>query len=285
MRMKKWSAIALLGSLMGTCFTAGVYAQDVLQRVDAYLRNDFKIVVNGQQVTLANPPLIYNNSSYLPVKELGNYLGAVVNWQESSKTIYINPRINPGQPTEGNNINYTEIVFQYPYVQYFDYRGATYPILTNTTEMTYYRLKDVERMGVPTVGLRKAKEKYSEEIYVGEDELKKVWGSEPPQSSYMYNEGVTVTGENDPIKIKALKDYVESFRYYEIDKIPYMSSPIIIDALPELNTYSYLLVENGHYFRTTLRLAQSNNTNSNNQPEYVVGSSSKENIEVVKVNK
>ena len=74
---------------MGTCFGAGVYAQDVLQRVDAYLRNDYKVVVNGQAVQLNNPPLIYNNSSYLPVKELGGYLGAVVNWQESTKTIYL----------------------------------------------------------------------------------------------------------------------------------------------------------------------------------------------------
>ncbi|MZQ81744.1 hypothetical protein GQF01_06295 [Paenibacillus sp. 5J-6] len=282
MKMKKWSAVVLLGSLMGTCFTAGVYAEDVLQRVDAYLRNDFKVVVNGQQVKLNNPPLIYNNSSYLPVKEIGNYLGAVVNWQESTKTIYMNPRINPGQPAEGNETGYTEIVFQYPYVQYFEYRGATYPVVTNMTEQTYYRLVDVERMGVPTAGLRKAKEKYSQELYVGEEELKKAWGSQPPQVSYSNTDGVPITGENDPVKLKALKDYVEDFRFYEINKMPFISSPIVIDALPELDTYSYLLTENGHYFRTTLKLTQVNGIN--NQLGYVVGSSSKEDIEVTKVN-
>ncbi|NOV03331.1 stalk domain-containing protein [Paenibacillus planticolens] len=281
MKMKKWTKITILGTLMTTCFTAGVYAQDVLQRVDAYLRSDFSVVVNGQQVKLANPPLIYNNSSYLPVKELGNYLGAIVNWQDSTKTIYINPRVNPAQPSEGNETNYTDIVFQYPYVQYFDYLGATYPVLTNTTEQAYYRLADVERMGLKTAGLRKAKEKYSEELYVGEDELKKVWGNQPPQVSYANYNAVPITGEKDPVKLKAIKEYVEGFRYYEIDKMPYMTSPIIIDALPEPNTYSYLLSENGHYYRTILKLTQINSIN--NTPDYVVGSSSKEDIQVEKV--
>ncbi|MBP1961299.1 stalk domain-containing protein [Paenibacillus aceris] len=281
MKMKKWTKITILGTLMGTCFTAGVYAQDVLQRVDAYLRSDFNVVVNGQQVKLANPPLIYNNSSYLPVKELGSYLGAVVNWQDSTKTIYINPRINPGQPEEGNETNYTNIVFQYPIVQYFDYLGATYPVLTNMTEQAYYRLTDVERMGVKTAGMRKAKEKYSEELYVGEDELKKVWGNNPPQISYANYDAVTIIGEKDPVKRKAINDYVESFRYYELDKVQFATSPIIVDALPELNTYSYLLSENGHYYRTTLKLTQVNGIN--NQPDYVVGSSSKEDIQVEKI--
>lgn len=281
MKMKKAYKIAILGTLMGTCFTAGVYAQDVLERVDAYLRKDFHVVVAGQQVKLANPPLIYNNASYLPVKELGNYLGAVVNWQDSTKTIYINPRINVLQPHEGNETNYTEIVFQYPYVQYFDYLGGTYPVLTNMTEMTFYRLADVERMGVKTAGLRKAKEKYSEELYVSEEELKKVWGDQPPQVSYSNYGSVPVIGEKDPIKLKTIQEYVESFRYYELDKVPYMTSPIVIDALPEINTYSYLLTENGHYYRTKLTLREV--SNFNNQPSYVVGSSSKEDIQVQQI--
>ena len=40
MRMSKWSKIAVIGTLMGTRFTAGVYEEDVLKRVDAYLGND-----------------------------------------------------------------------------------------------------------------------------------------------------------------------------------------------------------------------------------------------------
>lgn len=135
-------------------------------------------------------------------------------------------------------------------------------------------------MGVSTGGLRKAKEKYSEDIYVSEEELKKSW-KETPQISYLINEPIVITGEQDPVKLKTIRAYVEGFRYYEINKVPYMTNPIIIDALPEENTYSYLLTENGHFYRTTLKLTQING--NNNKPDYVVGSSSKEDIQVTRV--
>ncbi|MFD0697242.1 stalk domain-containing protein [Paenibacillus sp. GCM10027628] len=280
MSMPKWSKLTIIGTLMGTCFTAGVYAQDLIQRVDAYLRNDFNVVVNGQQVKLANPPLIYNNSSYLPVKELSTYLGAVVNWKDSNKTIYINSRINPQQPTEGNDTNYTEIVLQSPYAQYMDYLGATYPVLTNMTDQTYYRLKDMERMGIDTQGLRKAKEKYTGDLYISEAEIKTRW-KETPQISYVMNEPLVITGETDDLKRKVIKEYVDGFRFYQVNNVPYMTSPIIVDALPEENTYSYLLTENGHFYRTTLKLTKVMSMNST--MDYVVGSSSKEDIQVTRV--
>ncbi|WNR46516.1 stalk domain-containing protein [Paenibacillus roseipurpureus] len=276
-KMPKWSKVAIFGALMGTCFGAGVYAQDVLQRVDAYLRSDYKVVVNGQAIQLTNPPLIYNNSSYLPVKELAGYLGATVNWTESTKTIYVNARVNPNQPTEGNQTNYSEIVLQYPYAQFMDYRGATYPVLVNMADQTYYRLVDVQRMGIRTDGLRKAKEKYTEELYVSEAELRNVWGNEPPQMSYSNYEPLVVTGEKDPAKLKALKSFVDQFRYLKINDIVIMSNPIILDKLTEENTYSYLLTDNGHYYRTTIKLTPI--TNANSTLDYSVGSSSKVDIQ------
>ncbi|CAN7505733.1 stalk domain-containing protein [Paenibacillus sp. LjRoot56] len=281
-KMPKWSKVAIVGTLMGTCFGAGVYAQDVLQRVDAYLRSDYKVVVNGQAVQLANPPLIYNNSSYLPVKELAGYLGAVVNWQENTKTIYVVPRVNSNQPTEGNESNYTEIILQYPYAQYVDYQGATYPVLLNNTDQTYYRLSDIERMGIRTDALRKAKEKFTGQVYVSESELKNVWGNQPPQMSYSRFESLVVSGETDPIKLKALKAYVESYRYFVVDKVSYSWNPIIIDKLPEENTYYYLLNNNGHFFKTTIKLTPFTNY-SNEISDYLVASTSVEDIEAGKV--
>jgi hypothetical protein len=281
-KMPKWSKVAIVGTLMGTCFGAGVYAQDVLQRVDAYLRSDYKVVVNGQAVQLANPPLIYNNSSYLPVKELAGYLGAVVNWQESTKTIYVVPRVNPNQPAVGNESNYTEMVLQFPYAQYMDYQGATYPVLLNNADQTYYRLSDIERMGIRTDGLRKAKEKFTDQVYVSETELKNVWGNQPPQMSYSRYESLVVSGETDPLKLKALKTYVESYRYFVVDKVSYSWNPIIIDKLPEENTYYYLLNNNGHFFKTTVKLTPFINY-SNEISDYLVASTSVEDIEAGKV--
>ncbi|KRE90495.1 hypothetical protein ASG89_09420 [Paenibacillus sp. Soil766] len=283
-KLPKWSKMAIIGTLMGTCFGAGVYAEDVLQRVDAYIRNDFKVVVNGQAVKLANPPLIYNNTSYLPVKELGGYLGAVVNWQDSTKTIFVNPRVNPNQPTEGTASNYLEITLQFPYAQYMDYRGATYPMLINNTDQVYYRLIDVERMGIRTDGLRKAKEKFTEQLYVSETELKNVWGNEPPKISYTNFEPIVVTEENDPLKLKKLKEYAEDFRYLQIGQVSVASNPIIFDKLKEENTYSYLTSdETGHFYRTTITLTQT--TAWNNTIDYFVGSSAKEDIQAGKVTK
>ncbi|CAN7453585.1 stalk domain-containing protein [Paenibacillus sp. LjRoot153] len=281
-KMPKWSKVAIVGTLMGTCFGAGVYAQDVLHRVDAYLRNDYKVVVNGQAVQLANPPLIYNNSSYLPVKELAGYLGAVVNWQENTKTIFVVPRVNPNQPTVGNESNYTEIILQYPYAQYMDYQGATYSVLMNNTDQTYYRLSDIERMGIRTDGLRKAKEKFTGQVYVSETELRNVWGKEPPQMSYSNYESLVVSGETDPLKLKALKTYVESYRYFVVDKVSYSWNPVIIDKLPEENTYYYLLNNNGHFFKTTIKLTPFINY-SNEISDYLVASTSVEDIEAGKV--
>jgi hypothetical protein len=281
-KMPKWSKVAIVGTLMGTCFGAGVYAQDVLQRVDAYLRSDYKVVVNGQAVQLANPPLIYNNSSYLPVKELAGHLGAVVNWQESTKTIYVVPRVNTNQPVVGNESNYTEMVLQFPYAQYMDYQGATYPVLLNNADQTYYRLSDIERMGIRTDGLRKAKEKFTDQVYVSEAELKNVWGNQPPQMSYSRYESLVVSGETDPLKLKALKTYVESYRYFVVDKVSYSWNPVIIDKLPEENTYYYLLNNNGHFFKTTVKLTPFINY-SNEISDYLVASTSVEDIEAGKV--
>lgn len=280
-KMPKWSKVAIIGTLMGTCFGAGVYAQDVLQRVDAYIRNDYKVVVNGQAVQLVNPPLIYNNSSYLPVKELGGYLGAIVNWQESTKTIFINPRVSLSQATDGNQSSYSEMVLQYPYAQLMDYRGATYPVLMNMADQTYYRLADLDRMGVRTDGLRKSKEKYTGQLYVSETELRNVWGNEPPQMSYSNYEPLVVTGEKDPLKLKALKAYVDQYRYFVLDKVSYSWNPIIMDKMTTENTYSYLLNNNGHYFRTTITLTPIM-SNGDAILDYMLSSSTMEDIEAGK---
>jgi len=281
MKMPKWIKLTIAGTVMGACFTAGVYADDIIQRVDAYLRPDFNIVVNGQTVKLNNPPLIYNNASYLPVKEIGTYLGAVVNWKESNKTIYVNSRINAGQPETGNDTNYTDIVLLSPNAQYMEYLGGVYPVLLNYTDQLYYRLKDIDRMGIDTQGLRKAKDRYTGDLYVNETELKTRW-KETPQPTYLADEPVVITGETDSDKRKAIQKYVDDFRYYQIGKDYFADAPIIVDALPEENTYSYLLSENGHFYRTTLRLTKS--TEFTNSVAYVVGSSSKEDIQVTNGN-
>jgi len=275
---RKWKKVALLGALMGTCFTAGVYAQDVVQRVDAYLRSDFKIVVNGEPITLDHPTLVYNDSSYLPLKELAGYLGATVNWQGETQTIYINSKISAEQ-TDGNvSENYPEFTLTYPYAYNMQYLGGVYPVLMNMSDKTYYRVKDVTRMGIDTNGLQKVREKYTGELYVSESELRLRW-KETPAISYATTSGdmIIITGETDSDKIAAIRSYVETTRSYKLGDTYYYITPVIIDKLPEENTYSYLLTENNHYYRTTMRLSKFVENG-----DYLVASSAREDLEAGK---
>jgi hypothetical protein len=278
MNKRNWKRIALFGAMMSTCFTAGVYAQDTIEQVQAYLRKDFNVVVNGQKVSLANPPMVYNDNSYLPVKELAGYLGGNVNWKSDTKTIYINSRINPQQPLESDDITYDEIKLTNAYAYYVTYLGGEYPVLTTAFDITYYREKDILKMGIDTKGLRKAKEKFTGELYISEQELSKRW-KQAPDYSYA-NRTIVITGEKDSEKLKALTDYADSIKSYTIDNVAYFRKAIIIDALPEVNEYSYLYMENNHFYRSHLKL-----TKWTEDGDYLVGSSSVEDIEVeVKAN-
>lgn len=271
-----WNRIIVLGAIMGFCFTSGVYAQDIIQRVDAYLRPDFNVIVNGQKVNLQSSPLIYNDSSYLPVKELASYLGAIVDWNGNTKTIYLNSRINSEQPKEGTGSTYGQITLMNPYPIRLEYLGAEYSVLMNSTEKTYYRLKDVLRMGINTSGLTKVKEKYTQDLYISEEELKKAW-KEIPKPTYS-TDPLFVIGESDPKKLEALKRYVELNKNAPItpyNPVYHYIQPILIDALPEENKYDYLFIDNQHFFINHLELGKNLVNDS-----YSVNSSSTENIEV-----
>jgi hypothetical protein len=87
--------------------------------------------------------------------------------------------------------------------------------------------------------------------------------------------GLIVAGEKDAKKLKALSDYVESFRSFVVNNIGHYRQPIIMDALPQENEYEYLMTENGHYYRTQIKLTKFDETN------YIVGSSSMEDIEAL----
>ncbi|WP_425270943.1 stalk domain-containing protein [Paenibacillus ferrarius] len=64
-------------------FSAGVYADGVVKQITAYQNFSIKIKVNGSILDLNDntgsmDPIIYNGHSYVPAKELGEALGAVV---------------------------------------------------------------------------------------------------------------------------------------------------------------------------------------------------------------
>ncbi|OXM85916.1 stalk domain-containing protein [Paenibacillus rigui] len=266
--MKRWKRVMLMGSILTGTFTAGVFAEDVLQRVEAYLRPDFNIVVDGKPVQLEGPTLVYQDKSYLPLKELGNLLGANILWKNENKTIYINSRINPEQKDPDINGVYEEIKLRSPYAQTVSYLGAEYPLLStygdiNSTQL-YYRLSDIKAMGIKTDGLTLAKEVFTNVFYVSESEVKKKWGQGPTPSRTSTRDNVLITGELNQDKIKVLQDYVKNTLSYKVKDTQYFTKPIIMDKIDGEDRYQYLYYQTiylkditvNHYYLSIIRLGK-----------------------------
>lgn len=195
------------------------------------MRPDFKVVVDGKPAALEFPPLIYNDKSYMPFTAIASLLGATVSWKDDTKTIYVNRIIYPDkqaqQPQKGL---YEEVQMSNPQPVQVQYLGRNYIILQfGGPGGLYYRVSDVEKMGIDARGLQKAKEIYTGALYVTENELQKVWKERP---GYAYTEfdainPVLVAGETDKKKkIEALNKYARMTGQFTLGKIEYYSRPV-----------------------------------------------------------
>ncbi|MGF7036060.1 hypothetical protein J2T17_007111 [Paenibacillus mucilaginosus] len=92
MKSKKLLAICVSG-VFAMGISTGVMAETVLKEVTAYLNSEIKMKINGKPFLPVNEdgqqlsPLIYEGSSYLPVRALGEAFGKSVAWDESTKVI------------------------------------------------------------------------------------------------------------------------------------------------------------------------------------------------------
>ncbi|TDF96567.1 hypothetical protein [Paenibacillus piri] len=262
--MRQWKRVIAMGVLLSGTFTAGVYANDVLQRVEAYLRPDFKIVLNGNPVQLSGPTLIYEGSSYLPLKELGNLMGANIIFKDINKTIYINSRINTEQPAEEKDLTTDQFKFRNPTSMIVKFLGAEYPLLQANAEdlsssLVYYRLSDLRRMGIDTSAMKKSKEKLTEELYVTEAELKRFVKQLPTQTyNNTFKDRYVIGGEVNTKKIEAIQGYIKtSMNSQDKDNrdrdrdFRYTSRPIMVDKTENENEYQYLFYQTTYFNGTT----------------------------------
>lgn len=80
--MKKFVAGLIVGMLiMGTVFASGEITA---------MFTSFNFLVDGETKTLESQPLVYNGTSYLPVREVATLLGYDVEYQADSRTIILN---------------------------------------------------------------------------------------------------------------------------------------------------------------------------------------------------
>lgn len=87
-----------ISSILATgllCGAVGVYAADGVSLVQAYLNSTIKFTVNGVSWTPKDAsgnklsPLVYNGSTYLPAKAVGEAMNASVLWNAGTKTVAI----------------------------------------------------------------------------------------------------------------------------------------------------------------------------------------------------
>lgn len=92
MLKKKVTLLAALGFCLAGVIV-GVSAATVIRKVESELRPDFTIVVDGQVQTFKNAqgevvyPLLYEGTTYLPVRAIGELMGKTVYWYEDEKRI------------------------------------------------------------------------------------------------------------------------------------------------------------------------------------------------------
>ncbi len=87
--------------------TVGVFAADRIGKTIDVVYNNIKLVVEGRAVEFGNDsqgneiePFIYNGTTYLPVRSVGEALGKEVDWNGDINTVYIGAKDSTGAPVE-----------------------------------------------------------------------------------------------------------------------------------------------------------------------------------------
>ncbi len=91
--MKKKVTVLTAGILCAAGIVVGASAAGVIQKVQSELRPDFTIKVDGKKQTFKNVngdevyPMLYDGTTYLPVRAIGELMGKTVYWYEDDKLI------------------------------------------------------------------------------------------------------------------------------------------------------------------------------------------------------
>jgi hypothetical protein len=239
--------------LLSAGFSAGVIADSVVQKVEAYLRPDVTIKVNGTAMEQNQPFVIYKDTGYLPVRALAEALNADIVWTE--QTIYVNQRIHDTQPkTSHKEDKLQEIYMDSSYGIELGYLGRTYPVYVVYFDgLEYYRLSDLKRMGIDDGPLRKMREAITQELFVSASEVEKVWKEQPKLG---YAASPLVTGETNEKKIQAMVSYAPP--YYNPQMNYQYSMPMVlfvIDAGDQENEFTAIGMRENKYYRIQYKLS------------------------------
>lgn len=101
--MKKRIQGVVLGIIIGCVLSSGiVFAENIQKSLNAIYMN-IKLVIDGVEITPKDvngnvvEPFIYNGTTYLPVRAIGEAFGKDVNWDGDTATVYVGKVVKPAK--------------------------------------------------------------------------------------------------------------------------------------------------------------------------------------------
>lgn len=101
--MKKMLQGLITGVLIGTMLTSGVvFAKNIQETINAVYMN-VKLVIDGEEITPKDvngnivEPFIYNGTTYLPVRSIGEAFDKDVYWDGETATVYVGDIVKPAK--------------------------------------------------------------------------------------------------------------------------------------------------------------------------------------------
>ena len=101
--MKKRLQGLIAGVLIGTMLTSGiVFAKNIQETINAVYMN-VKLVIDGEEITPKDvngnivEPFIYNGTTYLPVRAIGEAFDKDVHWDGKTATVYVGDIVKPAK--------------------------------------------------------------------------------------------------------------------------------------------------------------------------------------------
>lgn len=91
--MKKSSKGIIAAVVVGASFATGMFADTLVSTIQAELHKDLTIIVDGEKQTFQDAngaivyPIMYNGTTYLPVRAIGGLMGKNVGWDGATQTI------------------------------------------------------------------------------------------------------------------------------------------------------------------------------------------------------
>ena len=98
--MKRKITLLTTAVLCVGCIAAGAAANEVIREIKAQLRPDFTIEIDGEVKSFKNAkgetvyPVLYDGTTYLPIRAIGEIMGKTVYWYEDEKRIELEFKCN-----------------------------------------------------------------------------------------------------------------------------------------------------------------------------------------------